>query len=102
MAIGAALRLQIVALIDPHLDPDMALRRLGLGEAVIDLGPERAEGDGPQVAALGPRHLGAAEPAGELDLDPAGPAVHRLLECPLDGPPEARTLLELLGDVLAD
>ena len=44
----------------------------------------------------------AAEPAGELDLDALGPAVHRLLHGLLHRPAEARPLLELLGDVLAD
>src|SRR3982750_4000589 len=74
MGIGAALRLQVVALVDPDLDPDVALRRLGLGEAVVDPGPERAQGDRPEVGGLGPRHLRAAEPARQLNLDPLGAA----------------------------
>src|SRR3954470_22857202 len=102
MAIGAALRLQIIALVDPHLDPDMALRRPGLGEAVVDPRPQRAEGDRTEVGRLRPRHLRAAEPPRELDLDPLGAPVHRLLERPLHRPAEARTFLQLLGDVLAD
>src|SRR4051794_11420620 len=102
MAIGEALRLQIVALVDPDFNADVALVRLGLGEAVIDPGPQGAQGDRPQVARLGPRHLGPAEPPGELDLDAPGAAVHRLLQGPLHRPAEARPLLELLGDVLAD
>src|SRR4051812_29662656 len=102
MTIGAALRLQVVALIDPNLDSNVALRCLGLGEAVIDLGPERGKRDRPQVPLLRPRHFGAAEPARELDPDPSGATVHRLLERALHGPAEARPFLKLLRDVLAD
>src|SRR4051812_35115498 len=102
MAIGAALRLQVIALVDPHFDTDMTLRRPGLGEAVVDPRPERAQGDRAEVGPLGPRHLRPAESPRELDLDPLGAAVHRLLERPLHRPAETRPLLELLGDVLAD
>src|SRR3954471_24796597 len=61
MGIGAALRLQIVALVDPHFNPDMTLRRLGFGEAVVDSCSERAQGDRTEVGSFRPRHLGAAE-----------------------------------------
>src|SRR3954471_20728005 len=67
--IGRALHLQVIALVDPHLDSDVALRGLGLGEPVVDLGPEGAQGDRPEVRHLGPRHLRAAEAARQLDLD---------------------------------
>src|SRR5579885_1630806 len=98
----AGRQLQIVALVDPYLDPDVALRRLGLGEAVVDLGPEGGQGHRPGRGRLGPRHLRAAQPARELDLHALGAAVHRLLQRPLHRAAEARPLLQLLGDVLAD
>src|SRR5262245_20792494 len=80
----------------------MALSRLGLGEAVVDPGPERTQGDGRGGGRSGPRHLAASQPPGELDLPPLGTAVHGLLDGPLHGPAEARPLLELLGDIFAD
>src|SRR5579871_4812102 len=86
--IGRPLHLQVIALVDPHLDADVALRGPGLGEPVVDLGPERAQGDRPEVGHLGPRHLRAAQSARELNLDAPGAAVHGLLERPLHGPPE--------------
>src|SRR5262249_9180109 len=56
----------------------------------------------PEIRDLGPRHLRAAEAARQLDLDATGAAIHGLLEGSLHRPAEARALLELLGDVLAD
>src|SRR5579883_1448731 len=98
----AGLHLQIVALVDPDLDSDVTLSRLGFGEAVVNPGPEGAQRDRAGGRRLGPRHLRAAQPPGELDFHALGAAVHGLLDGPLHGPAEARPLLELLGDILAD
>src|SRR5437588_11318592 len=43
--IGILLGVEVVSVIDPDLDTDVALRRAGLGEAVLDLGPQRRKGD---------------------------------------------------------
>src|SRR3979409_1838598 len=66
-AIGRFLVLH--ALIAPHLAPDVALRGLGFGKAVIDLGPQGRKRDRSGDRFLAPRHFGAAQPAGQLDLD---------------------------------
>src|SRR5262245_52972157 len=69
----AVLLVEIIAVVDPHLDADVALGGLGFGEAVIDLGAERGQRDGAVHAALRAGHLGAAQPAGELDAHTLGP-----------------------------
>src|SRR5262245_4395301 len=43
--IATLLGIQKVSVVDPDLDADMALRRLGLGKTVVDLGAERGQGD---------------------------------------------------------
>src|SRR6516225_1287147 len=57
--IARLLIVQIVAVVDPHFDADVPLRGLGLGEAVLDLGPEGRQGDAAQPAALLASHFGA-------------------------------------------
>src|SRR5438045_1490602 len=53
-------RRQVVAVVDPHLDADVALCRLGLGEAVFDLRPEGGERDAALHADLAAGHFRAA------------------------------------------
>src|SRR5438034_7908082 len=52
---------QVVAVVDPHLDADMALRRLGLDEAVIDLGPQRRKRDTSFHGGFAERHFRSAQ-----------------------------------------
>src|SRR5882672_10789036 len=47
-----------VALVDPDLDPDAPEGGPGLGEAVVDVGPERVQRDLALVVALAPAHFG--------------------------------------------
>ena len=49
-----------------------------------------------------PAHLGAAEAAGETDLDALGAAAHRLLHGVLHGTAVRNAAGDLLGDALAD
>src|SRR5438128_2731916 len=49
----AVLLVEIIAVIDPYLDADVALGGLGFGEAVLDAGPQGRERDGAVHAALG-------------------------------------------------
>jgi hypothetical protein len=52
--------------------------------------------------ALGARHLGAAEAAGDLHLDPLGAGAHRGGERALHRAAEGDAVLQLLGDRLGD
>src|SRR3954447_9401061 len=70
--IGILLGGQIVPVVDPALDPDVALGGLGLGEAVFDLGPQRGQRDAAEHARLLSGHFRAAQPAGQLQADALG------------------------------
>jgi len=52
--------------------------------------------------AFGPRHLGPAEAAGNLDLDPFGAGAHRRGQGAFHRAAEGDTVLQLLGDRLGD
>src|SRR5947209_6950041 len=91
---------EVVAVVHPHLDADVALGRGRLGEAVLHLGPQGRERDAPLHAALHAGHFRAAQPAGQLHPHALGPVLHRQVDRPLDRPPEARPLLQLDGDLL--
>src|SRR5262249_6757196 len=91
-----------LALVDPDLDPDAAVRRLGLDEAVVDVGADRVQRHATLGVALAAAHLGAAQPAAALDADAGGARAHRRRERALHRPPEADAVLELLGDRLRD
>src|SRR5688572_21539920 len=66
-----------LALVDPDLDADPAVRRLRLGEAVVDVRADRVQRDAALGVALRAAHLAAAEAAAALDLDPLGARAHR-------------------------
>src|SRR5215218_7840832 len=91
-----------LALVDPALDADAAERRAGLVEAVVDVGAQRVQRHPTVVVHLGPRHLGAAEPAGDLDLAALGTRAHGARERALHRAPEGDAVDELLGDRLGD
>src|SRR3954447_4505418 len=63
------LGVQVVPVIDPHLDADVTLCGLGLGEAVIDLGPQGGQRDAAGHHALLPGHLGATQAARQLNAN---------------------------------
>src|SRR3989338_8268498 len=91
-----------IALVNQHLYPDLAVGRLRLMEAVIDVGPQGMERHLALVVTLGARDLGAGQAALRLDLDALGAGVHRLLHGLLHGPAERNALFELQRDVLGD
>src|SRR2546421_3629894 len=72
-----------LALEDPHLDADRSVRRVGGGQSVIDVGPQRVERHPTVAVPLAPRDLAAAQPAGAGDPDAVGAEPqrgrHRLL-----------------------
>src|SRR5262245_48633903 len=89
----AVLLVQIIAVVDPYLDADVALGGLGFGETVVDPRPQGRQRDGAVHTAFGAGHLGTAQPAGELQTHTFRPGFHRLVHRPLHRPAEARPLL---------
>src|SRR5262245_56898376 len=65
-----------LTLVDPGLDADDAVRGVGLGEAVVDVGAQRVQRQAPLEVPLGARDLGAAEPARAAQLDAARAQAH--------------------------
>ena len=90
------------ALVDPAFDADAAGRRTGLEEAVVDVGAQGVQRHATVRVAFGPRHLGTAEAAGDLDLDALGAGAHRRGESAFHRAPEGDAILQLLGDRLGD
>ena len=89
-----------LALVDPALDADPAEGRASLVEAVVDVGAQRVQRDAAVGVALGARHLGAAQAAGDLDLDALGARAHGAGQRALHGAAEGDAVLQLLGDRL--
>ena len=91
-----------LALVDPDLHADAAEGRLGLVEAVVDVGTQRVQRDAALAVELGARHLGAVEATGALDPDALGTGAHRGLHGLAHGATELHATGELLGDTLGD
>ena len=102
VAAGAVALGHDLALVDPALDADPAGRGPRLDEAVVDVGAQRVQRDAAVGVALGARHLGAAEAAGDLDLDALRAGAHGGGERALHRAAEGDAVLELLGDRLGD
>src|SRR5438105_6405508 len=64
--IAVLLGVQVLPVVDPHLDADVALRGAGLGKPVLDARPQRRQRDAAGHARLLPGHFRAAQPAGQL------------------------------------
>src|SRR3954469_8951226 len=91
-----------LALVDPDLHADPAEGRLGLVEAVVDVGAQGVQRDAALAVELGARHLRAVEPTGALDPDALGTGPHRGLHRLAHGATELHATGELLGDTLGD
>src|SRR4026209_814150 len=88
-----------VAAVDPDLDPDPAVRRVGVDLAVADVGAQRAERDATFLVPFAATHLRAAEAAGDGDLDALGAGLHRALDGLLHRLLEGDPAGQLPGDV---
>src|SRR5207247_11281231 len=66
----AALRHEALALVQPHLDTDLAVRGVRFGEAIVDVGAQRLEWQLPVQVPLGARDFRAVQPPGDAHLDP--------------------------------
>src|SRR5438309_1512211 len=107
ISIGAPSRLrrrgaEHLALEDPHLHADRSVRRVGGGQPVIDVGPQRVERHPAVAVPLAPRDLAAAQPAGTGDADAVGAEPQRGRHRLLHGPAKRDALLQLERDVLGD
>src|SRR5690606_29206038 len=92
-----------LALVDPPLYADAAERRLGLEEAVVDVGTQRVQRDPAVAVVLGTGHLGAAETTAALHADALDlRRPHRRLDRLAHGTAERDTVGQLLGDALRD
>src|SRR5690606_35494812 len=76
------------ALINPYLDADLPVRRLCLGEAVVDVGPQGVQRDASLRRPLGPRDLRPAQSTGDPDLHAEGSGAHGALLGLAHRPPE--------------
>src|SRR6185436_7189314 len=76
-AIGLVLK---HALVNPNLNANVALGRLGFHKTVVNLRSQGAERDRSGNCFFAAGHFGAAQPAGQLNLDSLGAGFHRLLE----------------------
>src|SRR5262249_54101061 len=66
-----------IALINPDLDPDVAIRRRGFCKAVVDVRPQRVQRDLAVALMLTASHFGASQPACAHDADASHAELHR-------------------------
>src|SRR4029078_7531316 len=71
-----------VAAVDPDLDADPAVGRMGVDLAVADVRAERAERDSTLAVPLAATHLGAAEAARNRDPDALRDGLHPAVDTP--------------------
>src|SRR5262245_51456078 len=93
-------RPQHLALEDPDLHADGPVRRVGRGQAVIDVGPDGVKRHPAVAVPLAARDLAGAQAARARDADTIGAEPERRGDGLLHGPPERHPLLQLEGDVL--
>src|SRR6266436_545718 len=89
-----------LALEDPDLHADRPVRRVGGGQAVVDVGPDRVQRHPAVAVPLAARDLAAAQPARAGDADAVGAEPERGRHRLLHRPPEGHALLQLQRDVL--
>src|SRR4051794_10916325 len=92
-AIGLVL---VHALVNPHLDANIALGSTGLHKTVIDFRPQCAERNRPHRLLFAAGHFRPTEPASQLHLNAFGASFHRRFQSTLERATETRSLGELL------
>src|SRR5436190_1993952 len=90
-----ALRHEALALVEPHLDADLPVRRVGFREAVVDVRAQRLQRQLAVEIPLGSRDFAAVEAARHAHLDAAGAEAQRRLDGLPHRAAEGDTLLEL-------
>src|SRR5262249_41141568 len=96
----AVLGLVLLAPIDPHLDADLSVGRVRLGEAEVDVRLQRVERETALLVPLGARDLGAVQAGGAAGPDPLRAEAERRLDALLHGAAERDAPLELERDRL--
>src|SRR5215468_6054996 len=91
---------QHLALEDPHLHTDGPVRRVRLGEAVVDVGADGVQRHSSVAIPFAARDLRAPQPPRAGDPDAVGAEPQRRGDGLLHGAPEGHALLELEGHVL--
>src|SRR5262245_37260060 len=94
--IAALLGVQVVSVVDPNLDADVALGGLRLGKAVIDLGSQCGQRNAAKHGLFIAGHFRAAQPAGQLHAHALRARLHCLVHRALHRAPETLSLLQLL------
>src|SRR5207248_8489074 len=80
---------------DPNLAADLPVGRLRLGEAVVDVGAQRVQGNAPFAVPLVAGHLRPAQPSRAGDADALGAELLRRLDRLLHRAAEGDAALEL-------
>src|SRR6516225_2637560 len=93
---------EAVTAVDPDLAADDAVRRLGFGEAIVDVGLQRVEGHATFAVPLAAGDFDAVQATRRHDLDALRAETHRVLHRALHRTAEHDALLELLGDRVGD
>src|SRR3954447_16513140 len=96
-AIGLVL---VHALVNPHLDANIALGSTGFHKTVINLRSQCAERNRSGDRFFTAGHFGSAQPTGQLHLDAFGASFHCCLKHAFHRAAEAGSLRELLRDFL--
>src|SRR6185503_729224 len=99
---GHGVVLHDLALEDPNLDADDAVRGLGDAVAEVDVGAQRVQRHAALAVPFRAGDLRAAEAAGDVDTNAERAEAERRLHRALHGAAESDAALELLSDGLGD
>src|SRR5208283_512128 len=100
--VAALFLLVYITAIDPGLDPNNAVRRVRLGESVVNVGAQGVQRQAPLQIPLRARNLIAVQPARHTNLDALAAKAQRRINRLAHRTAEANALLQLQRDVLGD
>src|SRR5690606_24599575 len=91
-----------LALEDPHLHADHAIRGLRLGESIVDIRAEGMQRNAPFAIPLRARDLGTVQATGDAHFHAERTTAHRVGHRALHCPAEHHSALELLRDTFGN
>src|SRR5438874_3559184 len=100
--VAAQARHEPLALVEPHLHANLAVGRVGFGEAVINIRAQRLQRQLAVQIPLGPRDFRAVQPTRDTYLDAPRAEAQRRFHRLAHGAAERHALLELHGHRLGD